>query len=142
MRLDRNLQSPHQRVVELRRVDRRLHDVGTAFAQLVQRADLVANHTPSVLIDLEATADQRRSIVVEKVRSSKSKVFGYNAQADEYEDLVAAGVMDPTKVTRTALQNAASIAGLLLTTECVVVEKKEKEKAPPMPGGGGMGGMY
>src|SRR5439155_1179003 len=55
---------------------------------------------------------------------------------------VAAGVIDPTKVTRTALQNAASIAGLLLTTECVVVEKKEKEKMPAMPGGGGMGGMY
>ena len=54
---------------------------------------------------------------------------------------MAAGVIDPTKVTRTALQNAASIAGLLLTTECVVVEKKEKEKAPAMPGGG-MGGMY
>ncbi len=52
------------------------------------------------------------------------------------------GVIDPTKVTRTALQNAASIAGLLLTTECVVVEKKEKEKMPAMPGGGGMGGMY
>src|SRR5207247_2489332 len=71
----------------------------------------------------------------------KDKTFGYNAQTDTWEDLVAAGVIDPTKVTRTALQNAASIAGLLLTTECVVVEKKEKEKAPPMPGGG-MGGMY
>ena len=59
---------------------------------------------------------------------------------DSIEDLLKAGVIDPTKVTRTALQNAASIAGLLLTTECVVVEKKEKDKAPPMPGGGGMGG--
>src|SRR2546429_8258910 len=68
--------------------------------------------------------------------------LGYNAQTDEYEDLVAAGVIDPTKVTRTALQNAASIAGLLLTTECVVVQKKENGKMPPMPGGGGMGGMY
>jgi chaperonin GroEL len=82
------------------------------------------------------------SIAVEKVRTSKEKNFGYNAQTDEYEDLVAAGVIDPTKVTRTALQNAASVAGLLLTTECVVVEKKEEEKTPPMPGGGGMGGMY
>src|SRR5216110_592448 len=83
------------------------------------------------------------SIVVGKVKESKGKNFGYNAQTDEFEDLVAAGVIDPTKVTRTALQNAASIAALLLTTECVVVEKKEKEKAPPMPGGGGgMGGMY
>jgi chaperonin GroEL len=82
------------------------------------------------------------SIVVEKVRTNKDKAFGYNAQTDEYEDLVAAGVIDPTKVTRTALQNAASVAGLLLTTECVVVERKEDEKGPAMPPGGGMGGMY
>ncbi len=82
------------------------------------------------------------SIVVAKIKESKDKAFGYNAATDEYEDLIKSGVIDPTKVTRTALQNAASIAGLLLTTECVVVEKKEKEKAPPMPGGGGMGGMY
>jgi len=82
------------------------------------------------------------AIVVGKVKASAKLNYGYNAQTDEYEDLVAAGVIDPTKVTRTALQNAASIAGLLLTTECVVVEKKEKEKMPSMPGGGGMGGMY
>jgi chaperonin GroEL len=82
------------------------------------------------------------AIVVGKVKESKDRNFGYNAQTDKFEDLVASGVIDPTKVTRTALQNAASIASLLLTTECVVVEKKEKDKAPPMPGGGGMGGMY
>ena len=81
------------------------------------------------------------SIVVARVRESKEKYFGYNAQTDAYEDLVKAGVIDPTKVTRTALQNAASIAGLLLTTECVVVEKKEEKPAPPAPPGG-MGGMY
>jgi chaperonin GroEL len=81
------------------------------------------------------------SIVVERVRESKDKNFGYNAQTDAYEDLVKSGVIDPTKVTRTALQNAASIAGLLLTTECVVVEKKEEKPAPPAPPGG-MGGMY
>jgi chaperonin GroEL len=82
------------------------------------------------------------SIVVERVRESKEKHFGYNAQSDTFEDLVKAGVIDPTKVTRTALQNAASIAGLLLTTECVVVEKKEEKPAAPAPPGGGMGGMY
>jgi chaperonin GroEL len=83
------------------------------------------------------------SIVVEKVRSSKDDAFGYNALTDTYENLVQAGVIDPTKVTRTALQNAASIAGLLLTTEALIVEKKEKE-APHSggPPGGGMGGMY
>ena len=82
------------------------------------------------------------SIIVAKIRESKDKNFGYNAATDTYEDLVKAGVIDPTKVTRTALQNAASIAGLLLTTECVVVEKKEDKPAPSGPPGGGMGGMY
>jgi chaperonin GroEL len=81
------------------------------------------------------------SIVVEKVRGSKDDAFGYNALTDTYENLVQAGVIDPTKVTRTALQNAASIAGLLLTTEALIVEKKEKEAAHPAPPGG-MGGMY
>ena len=81
--------------------------------------------------------------VVEKVRANESNSFGYNARTDVYEDLVQAGVIDPTKVTRTALQNAASIAGLMLTTESVVVERPEKDKAPSMPGGGGgMGDMY
>src|SRR5213596_2190174 len=84
------------------------------------------------------------SIVVEKIRTSKENNYGYNALTDEYEDLVAAGVIDPTKVTRTALQNAASIAGLLLTTEALIVEKKEPNTAGAGAGGpsGGMGGMY
>jgi chaperonin GroEL len=83
------------------------------------------------------------SIIVARVKESKDKNFGYNAATGEFEDLVKAGVIDPTKVTRTALQNAASIAGLLLTTECVVVEKKEEKSAPAGgPPGGGMGGMY
>ena len=81
------------------------------------------------------------SIVVAKVREGEGG-YGYNAQTDAYENLVKAGVIDPTKVVRSALQNAASIASLLLTTEAVVVERPEDEK-PPMPGGGGdMGGMY
>ena len=80
--------------------------------------------------------------MVAQVRASKERNFGYNAATDTYEDMVKAGVIDPTKVTRTALQNAASIAGLLLTTECVVVEKKEEKPAPAAPPGGGMGGMY
>ena len=85
------------------------------------------------------------SIVLEKVRSSKDDKFGYNALTDVYEDLVQAGVIDPTKVTRTALQNAASIAGLLLTTEAIIVERKEKDAGHAGGGGGGgggMGGMY
>jgi chaperonin GroEL len=87
-------------------------------------------------------AGAEASLVVEKVRGSKDDAFGYNALTDTYENLVQAGVIDPTKVTRTALQNAASIAGLLLTTEALVVEKKEEKPAPAAPGGGGMGGMY
>ena len=83
------------------------------------------------------------SVVVERIKNEKGN-FGYNVATNKYEDLVAAGVIDPTKVTRSALQNAASIAGLLLTTECMVTEIPEKEKAPPPGGGhgGGMGDMY
>ncbi|MEJ7761018.1 MAG: chaperonin GroEL [Gemmatimonadaceae bacterium] len=83
------------------------------------------------------------SIVVEKVRNSEDNNYGYNALTDEYENLVEAGVIDPTKVTRTALQNAASIAGLLLTTEALIVEKKEPQSGAAAGGPpGGMGGMY
>ena len=104
--------------------------------------DIVRRALEEPIRMIAQNAGAEASIVVGKVKEAGKLNFGYNAQTDEYEDLVLAGVIDPTKVTRTALQNAASIAGLLLTTECVVVEKKEKEKAPPMPGGGGMGGMY
>ena len=94
---------------------------------------------------IATNAGAEGSIIVEKVREADDNNFGYNAGTGEYEDLVAAGVIDPTKVTRTALQNAASIAGLLLTTEAVVVEKPEPEDAAAGAGGmpgGGMGGMY
>jgi chaperonin GroEL len=81
------------------------------------------------------------SIVVQKVREGKAD-FGYNARTDQYENLLKAGVIDPTKVTRIALENAASIAGMLLTTECVVADKPKKEEAHAHPGGApGMGGM-
>ncbi len=104
--------------------------------------DIVRRALEEPIRIIAQNAGAEGAIVVGKVKESAKLNFGYNARTDEYEDLVAAGVIDPTKVTRTALQNAASIAGLLLTTECVVVEKKEKEKMPAMPGGGGMGGMY
>jgi len=83
------------------------------------------------------------SIVIEKVKAEKGNV-GFDAQKEEYTDMVAAGIIDPMKVVRTALQNASSVAALLLTTEAMVAEKpREKEKFPPMPpGGGGMEGMY
>jgi chaperonin GroEL len=81
------------------------------------------------------------SIVVQKVKDGTG-AFGFNADTEEYEDLLAAGIIDPTKVTRVALQNAASIAGLMITTECMVTEIPEKEKTPPMPPHGGGGDMY
>jgi len=81
------------------------------------------------------------AVVVTKIRQSSETNFGFNADTEMYEDLVAAGVIDPTKVTRTALQNAASIAALLLTTEALISEIKEEQTAPAMPPGGGMGGM-
>jgi chaperonin GroEL len=88
-----------------------------------------------------ANAGVEPGVVTQKVVEGKGN-YGYNVATGDYEDLVKAGVVDPTKVTRTALQNAASIAGLLLTTECMITEIPEKKEAPSMPpGGGGMGGM-
>jgi chaperonin GroEL len=83
------------------------------------------------------------SVVLQKVKEGGKDDFGFNAATEKYENLIKAGVIDPTKVTRTALENAASVASLLITTEAVVYEKKEKEAPamPPMPGGG-MGDMY
>ncbi len=104
--------------------------------------DIVRRSLEEPIRMIAQNAGAEGSIIVAKVRESKDKNFGYNAATDVYEDLVKAGVIDPTKVTRTALQNAASIAGLLLTTECVVVERKEEKSAPAAQGGGGMGGMY
>jgi chaperonin GroEL len=85
-------------------------------------------------------AGKEGAVVVQKVLEGKDD-FGYNAQTDKYENFFAAGVVDPAKVCRVALENAASIAGMFLTTECVITEKKEENAAPQMPMGGGMGGM-
>ncbi len=86
------------------------------------------------------------AVVIGKIRDSKDEHFGFNADTGEYVDLVKAGVIDPAKVTRLALQNAASIAGLMLTTEALVAELKEDDKKAAAAGGpggpGGMGGMY
>ena len=85
-------------------------------------------------------AGKEGAVVVQKVREGKAD-FGYNARADKYENLYETGVIDPTKVSRVALENAASIAGMFLTTECVIADKPEDNPAPQMPMGGGMGGM-
>jgi chaperonin GroEL len=81
------------------------------------------------------------SIVVGKIMDEKSETFGFNAQDEKYVDMLSAGIVDPAKVVRTALQDAASIAGLLITTEAMVAELPKEAAAPAMPAGGGMGGM-
>ncbi|MBS0630935.1 MAG: chaperonin GroEL [Verrucomicrobia bacterium] len=104
-------------------------------AQIVRRA---IEHP---LKQLCANAGVEGSVIVKEVLGGKGQNNGYNVATGEFEDLVKAGVVDPTKVTRTALQNAASISGLLLTTECMITDLPEKEKAPAGGPGGGMGGM-
>lgn len=104
--------------------------------------DIIRRAVEAPLRTISNNAGVEGAIVVQKVYEGEG-TFGYNARTEVYEDLVAAGVIDPTKVTRTALQNAASVAGLLLTTEAVISEKPEEKAAamPPMPDMGGMGGM-
>jgi len=105
-------------------------------AQIVKRA------LEEPIRQIANNAGHEGSVVVERVKAEKG-AFGFNAETEAYEDLTKAGVIDPTKVVRFALQNAASVASLLLTTEAMVAEKpKKKEPAPPMPGGGGMDDIY
>lgn len=112
------------------------NDDETTGIQIVKRA------IEEPLRQIVANAGAEGAVVVQKVRDGKAD-FGYNARTDNYENLMEAGVIDPAKVTRVALENAASIAGMLLTTECVIADKKEENPAPamPAPGMGGMGGM-
>ncbi|HEX6185382.1 MAG TPA: chaperonin GroEL [Pyrinomonadaceae bacterium] len=102
---------------------------------------IVSRALAAPLRQIVQNAGQEGAVVVEKVRDSKKESYGYNAATDKFEDLIEAGVIDPAKVTRSALQNAASIAGLMLTTEALISELPEDDKAPAMPGGmgGGMG---
>ncbi len=104
----------------------------TTGVQIVKRA------IEEPLRQIVSNAGGEGSVVANKVREGKGD-FGYNARTDRYENLLEAGIIDPTKVARVALENAASIASMFLTTECVLAEKKEE--VPPMPAGGGMGGM-
>ena len=104
--------------------------------------EIVKRAIEEPLRQIVANAGKEGAVVVQKVKEGKGD-FGYNARTDKYENLCAAGVIDPAKVTRVALENAASIAGMFLTTECVIAEKKEEAPAAPAmnPGMGGMGGM-
>jgi chaperonin GroEL len=106
-------------------------------------ADIVRRAVEAPMRWIATNAGVEGSIIVQKIKESKDANYGYNAATDTYEDMVKAGVIDPTKVVRSALQNASSISSLLLTTEAMVSEiPEEKKEAPAGPGGGGMGGMY
>ncbi|MBN2430498.1 MAG: chaperonin GroEL [Acidobacteria bacterium] len=115
-----------------------LEDLNLAGEELIG-AKILHRALEEPLRQIASNAGHEGAIVVEKVRDQKDPNFGFNAETEKYEDLVEAGVIDPAKVSRTALQNASSIAALLLTTEATVYELPEKEdKTPPMPPGGGM----
>ncbi len=105
-------------------------------------ANIVKRALEEPLRQIVENAGEEGAVVIGKIRDHKDTNFGYNAQSGQFEDLVKAGVIDPTKVTRTALQNAGSIASLMLTTEALVAEIPEEKKAPAAPGGHGMGDMY
>jgi Chaperonin GroEL (HSP60 family) len=109
------------------------NDDETTGIQIVRRA------VEEPLRQIVVNSGIEGSIVVQKIKDGK-KDFGFNARTEVYENLLAAGVIDPTKVTRIALENAASIAGMLLTTECVISDRPEKDKGGMPPMGGGMGG--
>ncbi|AQS84868.1 MAG: chaperonin GroEL [Acetobacter aceti] len=102
--------------------------------------EIIRKALQSPLRQIAHNAGEDGAVIAGKVLENSTYTFGFDAQAGEYKDLVEAGIIDPMKVVRTALQDAASVAGLLITTEAMVAERPEK-KAPPMPGGGGMGGM-
>ena len=102
---------------------------------------IVLKALESPIRQIAENAGAEGSIVVGKVSENKSQTWGFNAQTEEYVDMIEAGIVDPAKVVRTALQDAASVAGLLITTEAMVAEVPKDKPAPAMPGGGGMGGM-
>ena len=102
--------------------------------------EIVKRAIEEPLRQIVTNAGKEGAVIVQKVREGEGD-FGYNARFDRFENMFAAGVVDPAKVTRVALENAASIAGMFLTTECVITDKKEENPAPAMPMGGGMGGM-
>jgi chaperonin GroEL len=102
--------------------------------------EIVRKAVQTPLRQIAENAGQDGAVIAGKILDKDEYNWGYDAQRGEFKDLVKAGIVDPTKVVRTALQDAASIAGLLVTTEAMVAEKPER-KAPAMPGGGGMGGM-
>jgi chaperonin GroEL len=128
--------------VALLRARKAVERVKSENADIQAGINIVLRALESPIRQIVENAGVEGSIVVGKLLENKSETFGFDAQTEEYKDLVGAGIIDPTKVIRTALQHAASVAGLLVTTEAMVAEHPKKEAPMPMPGGGGgMGGM-
>jgi chaperonin GroEL len=123
------------------RASSRLADLKPANEDQETGIEIVRRSLEEPIRMIVENAGQEGSVVVNKVKEGKDD-FGFNAATEQYENLVKSGVIDPTKVARTALENAASVAALLLTTEATIVEKPKEEKPAPMPPGGGMGDMY
>ena len=114
--------------------------VKTDNADVQAGVNIVLRALEAPIRQIAENAGVEGSIVVGKINDNKSATFGFNAQTEEFVDMLSAGIVDPAKVVRTALQDAASVAGLLVTTEAMVAELPKKDAAPAMPGGG-MGGM-
>ncbi len=130
--------------VALLRVSNKLEKIKNDNQDIMSGVKIVKRAIEEPIRQIVLNAGEEGSVIVNKVKDGKGG-FGYNAATEVYEDLIKAGVIDPTKVTRVALENAASVASLLLMTEATICEKPEKEKMPMMPPGGGMGdmgGMY
>jgi len=121
-----------------------LDNVETENAEQEFGVQIIRRAVEAPLRQISENAGLEGSVVVNRVKTEGKKTFGYNAKIDKFEDLVAAGIIDPAKVVRSALQNAASVAGLMLTTETIIAELPKADSAggPPMGGmPGGMGGM-
>ena len=127
--------------VALLRTKKAVEKLKSDNADVQAGINIVLRALESPIRQIVENAGVEGSIVVGKIMENKSDTYGFDAQAEEYKDMVTAGIIDPTKVIRTALQHAASVAGLLVTTEAMVAEHPKKESPMPMGGGGGMGGM-
>ncbi len=114
--------------------------IGTLTGDEKVGAEIIMRAMEEPARQIAQNAGQEGSLIVQRLKTEKSGTLGYNAATGEYEDMLKAGILDPTKVTRSALQHAASISSLILTTECIVTDRPEEEKAPA-PAAGGMGGM-
>jgi chaperonin GroEL len=127
--------------VALLRAKKAVGRLTNANADVQAGINIVLKALEAPIRQISENAGVEGSIVVGKILDNKSETFGFDAQTEEYVDMVEKGIIDPAKVVRTALQDAASIAGLLVTTEAMVAESPKKEAASGMPAGGGMGGF-